>query len=410
MNGSSKKTRGSRKKKWIIWLVLLAVLAAVIYYFAADYFKSEAPQIMTYTVRKGDIETTVLATGILKPARLVAVGAQATGRVISLSVTAGQQVKKDDLIAQIDPTDQTNKLRKARAVLVQNQAEREDRTSKLLLAQQDMTRQQQMIARNAISRADYDKAVSAVKSAEAQIATSDAQIVGAQIDVETAQANLGYTQIRAPIDGTVLATVVQQGQTINAAQTAPTIAIIGQLDTMTVEADISEADVINVKEGQELYFTIPGQSNKRYTAKLQTLEPAPQSIVNDKSFGASGSASSSSTTASAIYYKGIFDVPNPNRVLKTYMTAEIHIILGNAKNVLLIPSTALSEPDKDGKITVRVMANDGTISRKPVETGLNDKVLVEIRAGITEGEKIVTGDSEGGPSVPRSGRGRAIRF
>lgn len=410
MNGSSKKTRGSRKKKWIIWLLLLAGLAAVVYYLAGDYFETETPQNMTYTVRKGDIETTVLATGILKPARLVAVGAQATGRVINLSVTAGQHVKKDTLIAQIDPTDQTNKLRKARATLVQNQADREDRTAKLTLAQLDLTRQQQMISRNAISRADFDKAVSAVKSAEAQIATSDAQIVGAQIDVETAEANLGYTQIRAPIDGTVLATVVQQGQTINAAQTAPTIAIIGQLDTMTVEADISEADVINVREGQNLYFTIPGQSNKRYTAKLQTLEPAPQSIVNDKSFGGTSSASSSSSTASAIYYKGIFDVPNPDGVLKTYMTAEIHIILGSAKDVLLIPSPALSDPDKDGKVTVRVMAKDGTITQKAVETGLNDKVMVEIRSGIAEGDKIVTGDSAGGPSVPRSGRGRAIRF
>ncbi|MFS1808988.1 efflux RND transporter periplasmic adaptor subunit, partial [Bacillus anthracis] len=149
-------------------------MAAVVYYFAADYFKTETPQIMTYTVRKGDIETTVLATGILKPARLVAVGAQATGRVIDLSVTAGQQVKKDDLIAQIDPTDQTNKLRKAQATLAKDQADREDKVSKLLLAQQDLTRQQQMISRNAVSRAEYDKAVSAVKSAEAQIATSDA--------------------------------------------------------------------------------------------------------------------------------------------------------------------------------------------------------------------------------------------
>ncbi|MBX8802196.1 efflux RND transporter periplasmic adaptor subunit [Ochrobactrum sp. MR28] len=409
MNGRPKKKRGFAKK-WLFWLLVIAGLAAVLYYFTADYFKTEAPQVMTATVRKGDIETTVLATGILKPARLVAVGAQASGRVLSLSVKAGQQVKKDDLIAQIDATTQQNELRKAKADEVRNQADRTDKIAKLELAKQDLTRQQQMISRNAISRADYDKAVSAVKSAEAQIALSDAQIVASKIAVETAEANLGYTQIRAPIDGTILATVVQEGQTVNAVQSAPTIAIIGQLDTMTVEADISEADVINVKEGQDLYFTIPGQSDKRYTAKLETLEPAPQSIVSDKSFGTSSSASSSTATASAIYYKGIFDIANPDGVLKTYMTAEIHIILGNAKDVLLVPSTALSEPDKKGQITVSVMDKNGTITQKPVETGLNDKVMVEIRSGLSEGEKVVTGDNAGGPAVPRSNRGRSIRF
>ena len=410
MNGSTKKKRGFSKKKWFFWLLAIAALAAVLYYFTADYFKTEAPQVMTYTVRKGDIETTVLATGILKPARLVAVGAQASGRVLSLNVKAGQQIKKDDLIAQIDATTQNNDLRKAQAEEIRNQADREDKIAKLQLAKQDLTRQQQMVSRNAISRADYDKAVSAVKSAEAQIALSDAQIVVSKIAVETAEANLGYTQIRAPIDGTILATVVQEGQTVNAVQSAPTIAIIGQLDKMTVEADISEADVVNVKEGQDLYFTIPGQNDKRYTAKLQVLEPAPQSIVSDKSFGSSSSASSSTASASAIYYKGIFDIANPDGVLKTYMTAEIHIILGSAKDVLLIPSPALSAPDKKGQVTVGVMGKDGTITQIPVETGLNDKVLVEIRSGLSEGDKVVTGDGNGGPAVPRSNRGRSIRF
>ncbi|MDR0254074.1 MAG: efflux RND transporter periplasmic adaptor subunit [Brucellaceae bacterium] len=409
MNSGSKKKRGFAKK-WLFWLFVIAGLAAVLHYATADYFKTEAPQVMTYTVRKGDIETTVLATGILKPARLVAVGAQASGRVLTLNVKAGQQVKKDDLIAQIDPTTQQNELRKAKAEEVRNQADREDKIAKLELAKQDLTRQQQMISRNAISRADYDKAASTVKSAEAQIAYSDAQIVASKVAVETAEANLSYTQIRAPIDGTILATVVQEGQTVNAVQSAPTIAIIGQLDTMTVEADISEADVINVKEGQDLYFTIPGQSNKRYTAQLQILEPAPQSIVSDKSFGGTSAASSSTSTASAIYYKGIFNIANPDGVLKTYMTAEIHIILGSAKDVLLIPSPALSAPDKKGQVTVGIMGKDGTITQKTVETGLNDKVMVEIRSGLSEGDKVVTGDGTGGPAVPRSNRGRSIRF
>ncbi|WP_439271567.1 efflux RND transporter periplasmic adaptor subunit [Pseudochrobactrum sp. HB0163] len=409
MIGQLETKRKKFGKKWGLWLLLAAGLAAILYYFASSYLKADTPQVMTYNVSRGDIETTVLATGILKPARLVAVGAQASGRILSLNVTAGQIVKKGDLIAQIDATTQNNELRKAKAEEVRNKAEREDRLAKLELAKQDLKRQQQMITKNAISRADYDKAVSAVKSAEAQIALSDALIVQSRIAVETAEANLGYTQIRAPIDGTVLATVVQEGQTVNAVQSAPTIAIIGQLDTMSVEADISEADIINVRVGQKLYFTIPGQNNKRYNATLQILEPAPQSIVNDKSFG-NNNAVSSSNTSSAIYYKGIFNIANPDGVLKTYMTAEVHIILGQASNVLLIPSSALQDTDSDGKATVHVLEKDGEITERQVETGLNDKVMVEIRSGLDEGEKIVTSNNIEGLTVPRSKRGRSIRF
>ncbi|QND54452.1 efflux RND transporter periplasmic adaptor subunit (plasmid) [Phyllobacterium sp. 628] len=400
MNSTIKKPRGSARKKWLIRFGFLAACVAVIFYFSASHFRTVPPALMTYSVRKGDIESTVLATGVLKPAHLVAVGAQASGRVLSLKFAVGQKVKKDDLIAEIDSTTQKNDLRKAQAELVRNQANRAEKVARLQLAQQDMTRQDRMISQNAISRADYDKAVSAVKSAEAQIALSDAEIVVAKIAAETAEANLGYTQIRAPIDGTLLATVVREGQTVNAVQSAPTIAIIGQLETMTVEADISEADIINVKEGQDLYFTIPGQSKKRYTAKLETVEPAPQTIVSDKSFGNGNSTGGSGTsTSSAIYYKGIFNIDNADGFLKTYMTAEIHIVLGSAKDKLIIPSAALSPSANPGKEMVRVVAKDGSISQREVATGLNDKIFVEIQSGLTEGEAVATGDN----SMPASG-------
>lgn len=412
MNDLIRNKKPTRKYKWLFWVAGIVGLLALIYYFSAGFFEPEQPKIMTFIARKGNIEETVLATGTLKPIRLVAVGAQASGRITALNVEVGQQVKQNDLIAQIDATTQQNDLRKAQASLTSNQAQREEKIANLALAKQTLERQKLMIASHAVSKADYDTAITAVKTAEAQIAVSDAQIIEAQISVETAKANLGYTQISAPIDGTILAIVAQQGQTVNAAQSAPTIAIIGQLDHMSVEADISEADIINVHTGQDVYFTIPGQNKTQYTAKLERVDPAPQSITSDSSFSSTGSSSSNSSTASAVYYKGIFQVPNPDGILRTYMTAEIHIILGSATDVIIVPSAAVVGPDADGKSFVRIMDDNGKITDRTVETGLNDKVMIEIVSGLHEGEKVVNGSlPQGAASPPNSSRrGRTIRF
>ncbi len=181
----------------------------------------------------------------------------------------GQQIKAGEVVALIDSTNQQNELNKAQASLRQNEATRAQNLADLELARQDLARNQMMIGKNAVARADYDKAVSTVKSREAQVANSEAAIAAAKVDVQIAETNLAYTRITAPIDGTILATVVQEGQTVNAQQSAPTIAILGQLGTMIVEADISEADITQVREGMPLYFTIAGQNLKRYDAKLE---------------------------------------------------------------------------------------------------------------------------------------------
>jgi macrolide-specific efflux system membrane fusion protein len=256
-----------------------------------------------------------------------------------------------------------------------------------------------MIGKNAVARADYDKAVSTVTVKEAQVENSEAAIAAAKVEVQIAETNLAYTRITAPIDGTILATVVQEGQTVNAQQSAPTIAILGQLDTMRVEADISEADVTQVREGMPLYFTISGQNSKRYNAELEKIEPAPDSIVSDKSFTTTAVSSSSSTaTASAIYYKGIFTVPNPDGLLRTYMTTEVHIVLAWAKDTLIAPVTALKDTDEPGKAKVRVVTGAGKIEERTVETGITDKVNIEIRSGLNEGDKIVTDNQVAAPT------------
>ncbi|OYX06276.1 MAG: hypothetical protein B7Z15_16500 [Rhizobiales bacterium 32-66-8] len=166
------------------------------------------------------------------------------------------------------------------------------------------------------------------------------------------------------------------------------------MDTMRVRAEISEADIVKVKPGLPLYFTILGEPDHRHTGHLAFIEPAPESITSDSSFSttSSSSASSSSTTTSAIYYNGLFDVPNPDGRLRTYMTAEVHIVLGSVKNALTIPSTALEAKNGDGSYSVRVVESDGSLKPRTVTIGLNDKVTAQVLSGISAGERVVTGE------------------
>jgi macrolide-specific efflux system membrane fusion protein len=398
----SKKFQG-RKSRLPLLVVALIALAAAGYTFRSSFTGPKAPPMMTALVSTGTVEETVLATGTLKPSKLVAVGAQVSGRVTALKVELGQQVAKGDLIAEIDSVTQENALRTAKAALANIRAQRVEKEASLLLAEQTLARQKSMLAQKAVSQADFETAQANVKTTRAQIEALDASIIEAEVAVSTAEANLGYTQITAPIDGTVLSVVTQEGQTVNAAQSAPTIVIMGQLDVMTVRAEISEADIVRVNAGQPIYFTILSDPERRYEATLASIEPAPESIRSDSSFSTSTTSTSSSSTSSAIYYNGIFNVPNEDGRLRTYMTAQVHIVLGRAADVLTVPAVALGPRNADGSYTVRVVAGDQITVRK-VEIGLNDKVIAEVRSGLQKGDKVVTG--EGSATASASGSRR----
>ena len=292
---SSPKSASKRRfrKRWGAVLLVLMPTAGLSF----EHWSAHDPLPAMTTVERGDIESSVVATGTLRPKNLVAVGAQVTGRIISLKVCPGQQIKEGDVIALIDATNQQNELDKAQATLRQNEATREQNLADLELARLDLARNQAMIGKNAVARSEYDKAVAGVKRQQAVLANIEATIAASKVGVRIAEANLAYTRITAPIDGTILSTVAQEGQNVNAQQTVPTIAILGQVDTMTVEADISEADITQVYSGLPIYFTISGRNSKRYDAHLEAIEPAPDSVVSDKSFGLSNGLSAASGVA-----------------------------------------------------------------------------------------------------------------
>lgn len=385
--------RKRKSRRGLILLVALGALAAAGYFVRGRYYTAPTVTMMTADVTRGSVEETVLATGQLRPVKLVAVGAQVSGRITSLEVGLGDRVRAGDLIAEIDSVTQQNDLKKAQASLASVRAQRSEKEASLTLARQTLDRQQTMVSQNAVARAELESAEATVKTTEAQIAALDAEIQSSEVAVETAEANLGYTRITAPIDGTVLAVVSQAGQTVNAAQSAPTIVVLGQLDTMTVRAEISEADVIHVAPGQKVYFTIIGDPEHRYDATLESIDPAPESIRTDADISTSSSSSSSSSaSSSAIYYYGNFSIPNPEGRLRTYMTAEVNIVLGRAEGVLTVPAAALGNRAPDGTYRVRVLNADGSTAERRVEVGLNDKVTAEVKSGLAEGDKVVTGE------------------
>lgn len=376
---------------------LAALLAALLLLWLLKhiFFSAPAARFLTAPVTRGTIEASVLATGIVKPYQLVAVGARATGRIIALKVQPGQEVKQNELLAEIDPTTQENDLKSKEAVLARQKAGLAEQQAQLALSRQNMQRQQKMIVSHAISKADYDAAEAQVKVAEAQVAAYQAQIAQAETDVDMARVNLAYTQVTAPFSGTVLATVVQEGQNVNAVQSAPTIVILGNLAVMTVRAEISEADIVHVKPGQDLYFNTIGNPGRRYNGRLAAIEPAPESIRNDISFNAYSSTGSNSSSAQAVYYNGIFNVDNKDRVLRTYMTAEVHIVLGRAENALLAPIDGLAGPDKDGLYRARILQANGKPAERRVKIGIRTQAQAEVLDGLREGDEIITGESSG---------------
>lgn len=339
----------------------------------------------------GDIEDTVIAAGSLEASRMVSVGAQVSGQIKSLHVQLGDQVNAGDLIAEIDSTLQENDVRDARAAMAVARAERNMEAATLKRMQLAFERQKMMLAEDATSRAEYELAEAELNAIRARIEALDAQIEQRQTRLDVAIANLGYTKIRAPMDGVVVAVVVKEGQTVNAMQAAPTIVKLAQLDTMTVNAEISEADVVKIKPGQPVYFTILGNPEKRYHGTLRTIEPAPKSLEAETPAAAGGASSGNSNDA--IYYNALFEVANPERELRISMTAQVYIVLKSAHSVLTIPSVALGDRTADGRFSVRVLNGESGPSVRTVDIGINNRNVAQVLDGLSAGEQVIVGEA-----------------
>ena len=239
---------------------------------------------------------------------------------------------------------------------------------------------------NATSDADLEAAEANLAQTRAKLESCDAYIEKAKISVSNAETNLGYTKITAPRDGVVIGIVTEEGQTVVSNQSAPTIVKIADLDTMTVEAEISEADVVKVKAGMPAYFTILGLPGRKFVSDFRAIEPATESESSNSS-----SASSSASSTQAIYYNALLDVDNSEGILRKSMTAEVTIVLGESKNVLYLPIAVLNKNLGDNKYKVYVKGKDGKAEERIVTVGRKDNINYEIVDGVTENDEIIIG-------------------
>ena len=381
------------------WVLIAAIMLGVGYFVFRGLLAAPAPQYLIAKAARVTLESNVLATGTLQAIRQVDVGTRATGQVTSLKVKLGDHVHGGDLLAEIDPLLARNDLRSAKANLANLEAQKRGAAAQLIKSRLEFERQKGMIGGSATSRRNLELAEAQRQADDATNGSLDAQIAQARAQIATAETNLGYTRITAPIDGEVVAIVTSEGQTVVAAQIVPVILKLANLDAMTVKTQVSEADVIRVHVGQPVSFTIMGDPDTRYPSKLRVVEPAPQGFSEPSAAGAGSSSQGSAMGqggANAVFYNALFDVPNPEHFLRIGMTAQVSIHLSDAHNALAIPSSALREKNTDGSYSVRVLKPGGSVETRQVRVGLDNFVRAEILDGLSAGEAVVTGKS---PSV-----------
>lgn len=362
-----------RRRRRLVWggLVLL-VLAATGLLAWREWQAAAAPDVRTVAVVRGDIEKAVTALGSLQPKEYVDVGAQVSGQLKQVHVEIGDRVQKGDLLAEIDPTVFETRVRTDKANLENLKAQLAQQQAELALARKQLKRNQALFKATAISQDTLQTSETQVEVGEAAAAALAAQIDAAQATYDGDVANLGYTKIYAPMSGTVVSQSALEGQTLNANQTAPTILRIADLQTMTVKAEVAEADVVRIATGMPVYFTTLGLPDRRWEAIVRQVLPTPE-IVND-----------------VVLYGVLIDVGNVDGVLMTDMTAQVFFVLGRAKDVPLLPMAALAgrPAGSGGEYEVRVLA-DGGISRRAVKLGLTDRTAAEIVSGLEVGDRVV---------------------
>lgn len=393
---ASARKRAKGKRRWWLWLSAAAIIIGAGWYFYGSYkADGEKSSYLAETVTRGDIENAITAVGTLSALRSVNVGAQVSGQLKSVKVEVGDHVKQGQLIAEIDPSPFEKKVEIAGAQLDNLKAQLLSKDAQLTLKKLNAARQKFLLATRGVSQATVDQANADLLMAEAEVKALNAQIRQQEAQLASDKVDLGYTSIYSPMEGTVVDEAAKEGETLNAVQSAPTIVTVADLKVMTVEAQVSEADISKLKPGMPVYFTLLGQPDKRFTGTLRQIKPTP------------------ATDNNVVLYYALFDVPNPTGELMIDMSAQVYFVLGEAKDVLVVPTAALTDKQKGGKpqVTVKVADESGTLVERPVKVGVRNRVLAEIQSGLEEGDRVVVTAATGnGAAGGERGRRPSMRF
>lgn len=376
------KQTGSRTGVFSGWrrVGLPVVLAAALVAGACHYIgQDDANGLQTVTVTRGDLKKSITAVGSIEPKDYVDVGTQVSGRVMKIHVDIGVRVGKGDLLAEIDPTVYESTVRKDRATLENLKAQLEQQLAESALAATQLQRNREMRAADAVSQTTVDESEAQAKVAAATVSATRAQIRASEATLEGDLANLGYTKIYAPLDGTVVSQTTLEGQTVNASQSAPVIVQVANMDVMTVWAQVAEADVSRISVGMPAHFTTLGMPDQQWQGTVRAVYPTPE-VVND-----------------VVLYNVLIDVDNREGQLLPQMTVQVFFTLGEAKDVPLAPISALHAQRDAGAdaYKAKVLTEDGIVERD-VKIGLTNRSMAQVVSGLLPGDQLIVANAPPG--------------
>jgi HlyD family secretion protein len=391
-------------KKWtlLVGILLIGVFAGFIFLRDGE----PAAQYKTAKVGRGEITAAVSATGKVNAVVTVQVGSQVSGTIQRLFADFNSNVKKDQIVAQIDPSLLQAQVEQARAKMANDGANVEKARVVLADAKRNLGRMEELLTKNLVSQSDKDAAQTAYDSALAGLKAAEAQVVQDQAALRLAETNLNYTTIRSPVDGIVISRNVDVGQTVAASLQAPTLFTIAQdLTEMQVDTSVDEADIGKVRVGQEAEFTVDAYPESPFQGTVHDIYNQPLIVQN------------------VVTYDAIIRVKNPDLKLKPGMTANITIKVGHSNDALKLPNAALRyspekapgqealpKTGKSNATRVWILKNGKTVPVS-VTLGLSDGSFTEVVAGdLSPGDEVVLEKMRKNGTSQATGRPPSMRF
>jgi len=393
-------------KKIIIGLIVVIALGVVLFFVFKN--KDGKQKYITDKITRGDIKSTVSATGTVNAVTTVQVGTQVSGTIQKLFVDFNSPVKKGQLLAQIDPAIFESQVGQARANLLSARANLEKSQVMLRDTKTTLERNKILYAKNFIAKSDLDTSETNYLSAIAQIKVSEAQIQQTQAALDSSAINLKYAKILSPVNGTVISRNIDIGQTVAASFQTPTLFTIAQdLTKMQIDTSVDESDIGKVKAGQKAAFTVDAYPESTFNGEVSVVRNAPINVSN------------------VVTYNAVIIVDNTDLKLKPGMTANVSVETEIKQSVLRVPNAALRFKPATAAATPDQKAAKGSKgpgvwileNNKPknvkIKTGISDSNYTEVTSGeLTEGQQIITDSSNGtkkNDPAPGAGAPRFMR-
>ena len=412
------------KKRLMVVVAVIAVVTGSVAAFYRSNGSGDGPKLATTVVSRGSVIDAVEATGTLQAVTTVEVGTQVSGTIKALYADYNSQVRKGQVIAQLEPSLFETQVEQARATLQRLQADVESARVQVEDTQVKLRRAQELSAKQLIPATDLETAQANARQAEAASKAAQAQLVQGRASLRNVEVNLGHATITAPIDGIVISRSVDVGQTVAASMSAPTLFVLAKdLKEMQVNASVDESDIGRIHAGQQVEFRVDAYPDETFTGSVRQvrLEPVVEQNV--------------------VSYVTVIDVPNPDLKLKPGMTANVTLVIARADDILRVPNAALRFRPTTEVFTARgqqapepraaadrqtargagrpgvgvwVLA-DGHLKRVRVQPGVTDGTMTAVTGELQEGAQIVTGvnaqavaaapQASGSPLLPQRLRG-----